>query len=51
MISGSMCRHIEFLVTWIMDLDRISLDVHDLDENDACLGGLHGYYIVGTTHT
>jgi hypothetical protein len=32
-------------------LGRISLDGHDLAKRDACLGGLHGSYIVGTTST
>jgi hypothetical protein len=42
MISCNMCRHGEFLVTWMMDLGRISLDGCDLGKQDAFLGGLHG---------
>jgi hypothetical protein len=50
-ISCSVCRHRDFLVTWMMDLGRSSLDGHDLGKQDACLGGLHGSYTVGTTDT
>jgi hypothetical protein len=38
-------------VTWMMDLGRSSLDDRDLGKQDACLGGLHGSYIVGATGT
>jgi hypothetical protein len=38
-------------MTWMMDLGRSSLDDRDLAKQDACLGGLHGSYIVGTTGT
>jgi hypothetical protein len=44
-------RHREFLVTWMMDLGKCSLDGHNLGNQDAFLGGLSCYYIVGTTST
>jgi hypothetical protein len=40
-----------FLVTWMMDLGRSSLDGHDLGKQDAFLGGLHGSYTVRATDT
>jgi hypothetical protein len=49
--SCSMCVDKESLVTWMMDLGESSLDCHDLDKQDACLGGLQGSYTVGTTDT
>jgi hypothetical protein len=51
MINYRVCRHKEFLVTWMMDLGRSSLDGHDLGKHDILLGGLHGSYIVGTFDT
>jgi hypothetical protein len=46
-----MCRRIDFLVTWMMDLGRISLDGHDLGKHDSYLEGLHGSYPVRATNT
>jgi hypothetical protein len=40
-----------FLVTWMIDLGRISLDGHELGIHDACLVGLHGSYALRATDT
>jgi hypothetical protein len=42
-------RHGEFLVTWMMDLGKSSLDGRDLGKQDAFHGGLHGSYTLGAT--
>jgi hypothetical protein len=44
-----MCRHKEFLVTWMIDLGRSSLDGHELGKKDDFLGGLCGSYPMKAT--
>jgi hypothetical protein len=52
MFSCSVCINTKsFLVTWMMDLGRSSLDGRDLGKKDVCHGRLHGSYTMGTTDT
>jgi hypothetical protein len=46
-----VCVDTENFVTWMMYLDKSSLDDHALGKQDAFLGGLHGSYAVGATNT
>jgi hypothetical protein len=49
--SCNMCIDMKSLVTWMMELGRISLDDCELGKKDAFLGGLHGSYTVGAIDT
>jgi hypothetical protein len=47
--SVAACVDMESFVIWMMDMSRRLLDGRDLGKQDACLGGLHGFYTMGAT--